>query len=47
MKELTAEEYLYHCVDVLQNDKTISDAVIILMFLEYKKKVLKEKQHGK
>lgn len=46
MKELTSKEYMYHCINILQSDKTTSDAVIILMFLEYKKRVLKENKSG-
>jgi len=43
-KELTSEQYLYHCVDILRSDKTVSDHTMILMFVEYGKKLLNEKE---
>ena len=42
-KELTSEQYLNHCVDILQADKTVSEHTMILMFVEYGKKLLYEK----
>lgn len=38
----TSEKYIYRCVDVIMNDKNISEDTIIIMFLQYKKLVIKE-----
>lgn len=43
-KELTSEQYLNHCVDILQADKTVSEHTMILMFVEYGKKLISEKE---
>lgn len=33
---MTSEEHIYRCIDVIKNDKNISEHTIILMFLIYK-----------
>ena len=40
MKE--SDKHIYRCVDILKNDKNVSDETIILMFLLYKSLILKE-----
>ena len=41
--QLTSEQYLYWCASVIKHDKDISEDTIIIMFVEYGKKLLKEK----
>jgi len=43
---VSSEEYIYHCLDILKADK-VSEQTMILMFLEYGKILLKEKNNGK
>jgi len=42
----SSEQYIYWCVDVIKADKNISEDVIITMFVEYGKKLIKEKLKG-
>lgn len=39
---MESDEHIYRCVDILQNDKNISEQTIILMFLVYKDLIIKE-----
>lgn len=39
---MRSEDYIYHCSDIIRNDKNISDATIVTMFVEFKKKILSE-----
>lgn len=42
----TSNDYIFRCVDIIKNDKTISEHTLVIMFIEYGKKLLKEKlQH--
>jgi hypothetical protein len=38
----TSNEHLYKCVDIILNDKNISEKTIILMFVLYKELLKKE-----
>ena len=38
----TSNEHLYKCVDIILNDKNISEKTIILMFVLYKNLLKKE-----
>jgi len=42
----SSEQYIYWCVDVIKADKNISEDTIIIMFVQYGKKLLKEKANG-
>jgi hypothetical protein len=37
-----SDEHIYRCVDVIKNDKNISEQTIIIMFLQYKELLTKE-----
>jgi hypothetical protein len=37
-----SNDHLYHCLDVIQADKTISDTTLTIMFVEYAKRVVAE-----
>ena len=37
-----SDEHLYQCVDIILNDKNISEKTIILMFVLYKELLKKE-----
>lgn len=39
---MESDEHIYRCVDIIQNDKNISEQTIILMFLVYKGLIIKE-----
>ena len=39
----TSIEYIYRCIEVIKSDKNISEETLIIMFIEYGKKLLKEK----
>lgn len=41
---MNSEDYIYHCVDIMNADKNLSDETKILMFVEYGRKLLKEKE---
>jgi hypothetical protein len=38
-----SDEHIYRCVDIIRNDKTLSEQTIILMFLVYKDLILNER----
>lgn len=40
----TSSEYAIRCADIIKSDPTISEHTIIIMFVEYGKKLLKEKK---
>jgi hypothetical protein len=42
-KEETSNEYIYRCVEVIKADRNISEDTLVIMFIEYGKKLLKEK----
>lgn len=42
MDNLNSEEYLYHCVSVIENDQNISHDTLVIMFVEYGRKLLSE-----
>ena len=37
-----SDEHIHRCVDVIKNDKNISEQTIIIMFLQYKELLTKE-----
>jgi hypothetical protein len=37
-----SDEYIYRCIDIIKNDKNISEQTIIIMFLQYKELLTKE-----
>jgi hypothetical protein len=39
-----SDEHIYRCVDIIRNDKTLSEQTIILMFLVYKDLILNERR---
>lgn len=43
LKKETSTDYIYRCVEVIKNDKNISEDTLIIMFIEYGKRLLKEK----
>jgi len=43
---LNSKEYILWCASVIKADKHISEDVIITMFVEYGKKLIKEKLKG-
>lgn len=42
-KQETSNEYIFRCVEVIKADKTISEDTLIIMFIEYGKKLLQER----
>ena len=43
----SSNEYIFRCVEVIKADKNISEDTLIIMFIEYGKKLLKEKTNIK
>lgn len=39
-----SDDHIWRCVDVIKNDKSISENTIVLMFLEYKRLLLDENE---
>jgi hypothetical protein len=37
-----SDEYIYRCIDIIKNDKNISEQTIVIMFLQYKELLTKE-----
>lgn len=43
----SSSEYALMCAEMIKADQNISEQTIIIMFLEYGKKILKEKNNQK
>ena len=39
---MNSNDFIFHCADVIKADRLLSEETIVIMFLEYKKKVLRE-----
>ncbi len=39
-----SDDHIWRCVDIIKNDKSISDNTIVLMFFEYKRLILEENE---
>jgi hypothetical protein len=39
-----SDDHIYRCVDIIKNDKNVSEQTIILMFLQYKDLILRENE---
>jgi hypothetical protein len=44
IKMAKSDDHIWRCVDIIKNDKSISDNTIVLMFLEYKRLILEENE---
>lgn len=40
---MNSDQYLTHCINIIKNDKSISEDTITIMFEEYSKKVISER----
>ena len=38
-----SDDHIYRCIEIILNDKNVSEQTLILMFLVYKDLILKEK----
>lgn len=47
IRQETSIEYIYRCVEVIRADKNISEDTLVIMFIEYGKKLLKEKLNSR
>ena len=42
-KTITSNDYIFHCIDIIKADKNVSEHTLTIMFIEYGRLLLLEK----